>query len=45
MADLNRSGASFLAGQLKAAAGTDIEYRRATGGSPVELTATIGRSM
>lgn len=45
MADLIRSGAAFLAGQLKAAAGTDIEYQRATGGAPIELTATVGRSM
>ena len=45
MADLLRTGAAFLAGQLKAAAGTTVEYQRATGGSPVELTATIGRSV
>lgn len=45
MADLIRDGAAFLAGQLKAAAGTTVEYTRATGGSPVELTATVGRSV
>jgi len=43
VADLIRSGASWLTDQLKAAAGTTIAYVR--GGSTATLTATVGRSM
>ena len=42
MADLLSSGASWLAGQLKAAAGTVVTYRR--GAEEAQVTATIGRS-
>lgn len=40
--DLLQTGASWLAGQLKAAAGSTVTYRR--NGEEVALTATIGRS-
>lgn len=40
--DLLQNGASWLAGQLKAAAGSTVTYRR--NGETVTLTATIGRS-
>ena len=42
MADLLAAGASWLAGQLKTAAGRDVTYRR--NGQDVTVTATIGRS-
>lgn len=48
MADLIRSGASWLTDQLKAAAGTTVTYIRATGPTGATLThtltATVGRS-
>lgn len=40
--DLLQTGASWLAGQLKASAGAAVTYRR--NGQDVALTATIGRS-
>lgn len=43
MADLLKTGAEWLAGQLKAHAGHAIEYRR--GGSSVALTAIHGRTL
>jgi len=42
VADLLAAGASWLAGQLKTAAGRDVTYRR--NGQDVTVTATIGRS-
>jgi hypothetical protein len=42
VADLLAAGASWLAGQLKTAAGRDVTYRR--NGNEVTVTATIGRS-
>lgn len=42
MADMLASGAAWLAGQLKGAAGRTVTYQR--GGNAVDVTATIGRS-
>lgn len=42
MPDLLANGAAWLAGQLKAAAGRVVTYRR--GSEETEITATIGRS-
>jgi len=43
MADLLRSGAAWLAGQLAASAGTVCAYKR--GNNSSQFTAAIGRSM
>lgn len=42
MPDLLSSGATWLAAQLKTAAGTTVTYRR--GGTEAQITATIGDS-
>ena len=42
MPDLLANGAAWLAGQLKAAAGRSVTYRR--GEDETEITATVGRS-
>lgn len=42
MADLLRSGAAWLANQLKASAGTPCAYKR--GGNTAQFTASISRS-
>jgi hypothetical protein len=41
--DMLRTGAAWLAGQLKAAASTNCAYKR--GGSTAQFSATIGKSM
>lgn len=42
MANMLADGAAWLAGQLKASAGSDVTYQR--GGDTAAVTATIGRS-
>lgn len=43
MADVIRSGAAWLADQLKANAGATVEYRR--GAASANVTAVVGRSV
>lgn len=43
MADLIRSGAAWLADQLKSNAGASVEYRR--GNATATVTAVVGRSV
>lgn len=43
MADVIRSGAAWLADQLKASAGATVEYRR--GNATATATAVVGRSV
>lgn len=43
LADLLRTGAAWLADQLKAAAGTNCAYKR--GANTAQFTATVGKSM